>query len=87
MIQGRLDGYRQELASGKALSAEQKLACTHYEEVLQTLELAREFTKQFETIAVETNKEEKKRKKREVVEKQQSELTRFKELVTIQVSD
>ena len=57
-----------------------------YDEVIATLDLSREFIAAFDKIAVETSKEEKKRKKREIFEKQQFELTRFKELFTIQVS-
>ena len=53
--------------------------------MIQNLELARELTKQFDKIASDTSKEEKKRKKREAFEKQQFELTRFKELLTIKV--
>lgn len=57
-----------------------------YDEVIATLDLSREFIAAFDKIAVETSKEEKKRKKREIFEKQQFELARFKELFTIQVS-
>lgn len=57
-----------------------------YDEVIATLDLSREFIAAFDKIAVETSKEEKKRKKREIFEKQQFELSRFKELFTIQVS-
>ena len=73
------------MARGKSLDAEQRLAVARYDEVIQNLELARELTKQFDKIASDTSKEEKKRKKREAFEKQQFELTRFKELLTIKV--
>lgn len=80
----KLDGYREELAKGKGLAEDQKLAVARYEEVLATLDLSREFIAAFDKIAAETSKEEKKRKKREIFEKQQVELIRFKELFTIQ---
>jgi len=80
----KLDGYREELAKGRGLAEDQKLAVARYDEVIATLDLSREFITAFDKIAVETSKEEKKRKKREIFEKQQSELVRFKELFTIQ---
>jgi len=80
----KLDGYREELAKGRGLAEDQKLAVARYDEVIATLDLSREFIAAFDKIAVETSKEEKKRKKREIFEKQQFELSRFKELFTIQ---
>jgi len=80
----KLDGYREELAKGRGLAEDQKLAVARYDEVIATLDLSREFIAAFDKIAVETSKEEKKRKKREIFEKQQFELARFKELFTIQ---
>ena len=53
---------------------------------MATLDLTREFIQQFEKIAIETSKEEKKRKKKESFERTQQELARFKELLAIQVS-
>lgn len=80
MSQVRLDGYREILATGKSLDSEQKAAVAKFDEVCQNLELARELAKQFDKIAQDTSKEEKKRKKREIFEKQQAELARFKEV-------
>ena len=86
VLQVKLDLYRQELSNGKSLDEDQKKAVSHYDEVVKVLELAREFTTQFEKIANETSKEEKKRRKREIHERQQHELSRFNQLLTIQVS-
>ncbi|XP_046441352.1 caprin homolog isoform X2 [Daphnia pulex] len=80
----RLDGYREELARGKGLSEEQQRATDRYDEVVANLELTKEFLTAFEKIGSETSKEEKKRKKKEIFERQQYELSRFKELFTIQ---
>jgi hypothetical protein len=49
------------------------------------LELTKEFLTAFEKIGSETSKEEKKRKKKEIFERQQFELSRFKDLFIIQV--
>jgi hypothetical protein len=84
-LQIRLDGYREELARGKGLSEEQQRATDRYDEVVANLELTKEFLTAFEKIGSETSKEEKKRKKKEIFERQQYELSRFKELFTIQV--
>ncbi|KAI9561812.1 hypothetical protein GHT06_012773 [Daphnia sinensis] len=80
----KLDGYREELARGKGLSDEQQRAADRYDEVVANLELTKEFLTAFEKIGIETSKEEKKRKKKEIFEKQQHELSRFKELFIIQ---
>lgn len=67
------------------MSDEQQRAADRYEEVVANLELTKEFLTAFEKIGIETSKEEKKRKKKEIFEKQQHELARFKELFIIQV--
>lgn len=73
------------MAKGKTLSEEQQLATARYGEVIANLELTREFITAFDKIGSETSKEEKKKKKKEQVEKQQAELSRFKEIFMIQV--
>lgn len=50
------------------------------------MDLTREFINAFDKIGIETSKEEKKRKKKEIVDRQQFELARFKEVFMIQVN-
>lgn len=67
------------------MSEEQQTAASRYNEVVANLELTREFITAFDKIGIETSKEEKKRKKKEIFERQQFEVTRFKEVLMIQV--
>lgn len=86
LLQGKLDGYREEASKGKKLSEDKQQAVAHFNEVVATLDLTREFIQQFEKIGIDASKEEKKRKKKESFERAQLELTRLKELFTIQVT-
>lgn len=61
------------------------MAAARYNEVVANLDLTREFITAFEKIALETTKEEKKRKKKEAGDRKQAELVRLKELLTLQV--
>jgi len=56
----KLESYRDLQKSGKDLNADQKTAVAKYDEVVQTLEFARDLAKQFMSIALVTEKEEKK---------------------------
>jgi len=58
--QNKLDGYKKEEESGKELSSEQKRAMDKYEEVMQNLDLSKDFFKQFQTIANAASKEAKR---------------------------
>jgi len=44
----KLDGYREELAKGRGLAEDQKLAVARYDEVIATLDLSREFIAAFD---------------------------------------
>lgn len=81
-----MDGYREELAKGRSLVEDQQQAVLRYNEVVANLDLTREFITAFDKIAVETSKEEKKRKQKEAADKQQQDIARLKEVFTFQVT-
>lgn len=80
-----MDGYREEQSKGKKLSAEILQAVSHFDEVVATLELARSLIQEFEKIAIDSSKDEKKKKAQEHADRKQSELTRLKDVLSIQV--
>jgi len=80
----KLDGYRDKQKSGKELDKDQIEAVAKYDEVIQTLEFAREFAKQFAALAVESAKYMKKQSRKEAVERAQQELARTREILIIQ---
>lgn len=62
--QSKLESYRDLEKAGKELSADRKIAVSKYGEVAQTLEFAREFSKQILQIATVSEKELKKKQKK-----------------------
>lgn len=80
----KLDGYRADSQRGKELNADQKLAISKYEEVLQTLEFARELSGQFKTLIQEEDKNRKKLQKKEQLEKAKSEAQKLAQVLEIQ---
>lgn len=58
-IQSKLEGYQDLRISGKNLTADQEVAISKYEEVVQCLLCAQEFLKQIQGIAVVWDKEQK----------------------------
>lgn len=56
--------YRDLQKSGKDLNADQKVAVAKYDEVNQTLEFARDLSKQITNIALSAEREAKKQAKR-----------------------
>lgn len=75
----KLDGYRDEKNKGKVLNEDQKAAVAKYDEVIGTLEFARELTTQFKTMAVD---EEKARKKQLKKENQERHITEIKKIAS-----
>jgi caprin-1 len=67
------------------LNDDQKLAISKYEEVLQTLDFARELSGQFKTLIVEEDKTKKKLLKKEQLEKAKSEAQKLAQVLEIQV--
>ena len=59
-MQGKLDGYRADRERGKTLNEDQKAAIEKYDEVIGTLEFARELSGQFAKLVVDEDKERKK---------------------------
>lgn len=84
-MQGKLESYRElEKSTNKELSAEQKIAVCKYGEVAQTLEFAREISKQILQIAVVSEKELKKKQKRDETSRKNAETSKVREVLMIQ---
>lgn len=60
LLQTKLESYRAIQFSGKELSQDQKTAVAKYNEVAQSLELARDFVKQLSQLSSNYEKEVKK---------------------------
>ena len=80
----KLESYRQLQSSGKDLNQDQKTAIAKYEEVVQTLEFARDLCKQFLGIATVSEKEAKKQARKEIAAKSHSELSKIREVLLVQ---
>lgn len=70
--------------TGKDLSADQKVAILKYDEVAMTLDFAREFAKQIEKIVVTSEKDLKKKQKKDETLKKQNETSKIREVLIIQ---
>lgn len=79
-----MESYRDTEKSGKELSNDQKVAVSKYNEVTQTLEFAREFQKQILQIATVSEKELKKKQKKDETAKRQNEANKIREVLVIQ---
>lgn len=75
-MQAKLESYRELQNSGKDLNQDQKIAVAKYEEVVQTLEFARDLCKQFLSIATGSEKDAKKQARKEAAAKSQAELAK-----------
>merc|ERR1712013_944659 len=63
---GKLDAYRDTLQRGKSLNEDQQAAVAKYDEVIGTLEFARELSGQFTKLALDEAKDKKKMMKKEL---------------------
>merc|ERR1719422_1919072 len=81
---GKLDGYRADYQRGKTLNDDQKAAIAKYDEVLQTLEFARELSSQFKTLAIEEEKTRKKQIKKDLQERNKAEIERIASTIEVQ---
>lgn len=81
---GKLDSYRALQNEGKTLQAEQLSAVAKYDEVMQTLEFARDLSKSFTAIQVETARQTKKQARTEAFVKTVSDRARIKEVLIVQ---
>jgi len=82
--QARLDGYRELQKNGTQLTADQQDAVKKYDEVMHSLDLAKEFSKQFAQIAKEANREAKREAKRTAFLRVQQEANKIREVLIIQ---
>ncbi|KAJ8947517.1 hypothetical protein NQ318_004994 [Aromia moschata] len=73
----KLESYRELQNAGKELNADQKTAVAKFNEVINTLDFARDLCKQFLGIATVSEKEVKKLAKKEAAAKYQAELARL----------
>ncbi|GJQ86618.1 hypothetical protein Trydic_g15722, partial [Trypoxylus dichotomus] len=80
----KLESYRELQNSGKDLNQDQKTAIAKYDEVVQTLEFAREQYKQFLSIATSSEKEAKKQARKDAVARSQVELAKVREVLLVQ---
>lgn len=80
----KLESYKQLQNSGKDLNQDQKTAIAKYNEVVQTLEFARDLCKQFLGIATVSEKEAKKQARKEISAKSHSELAKIREVLLVQ---
>lgn len=79
-----MDGYRESSRRGKTLNEDQLAAVSKYEEVLQTLEFARELRDQFKAMSQEDEKQRKKQQKKELVEKAKGETKKVASILEMQ---
>ncbi|KAG5882110.1 hypothetical protein JTB14_016873 [Gonioctena quinquepunctata] len=80
----KLESYKELQNAGKELNADQKTAVAKFNEVINTLDFARDLCKQFLGIAVASEKEAKKIAKKEAAAKYQAELARLREILLVQ---
>merc|ERR1719180_678293 len=80
---GKLDGYREDKRRGKELNEDQKAAVAKYDEVVGTLDFARELTGQFTKLASDDAKDRKKQAKREQQEKARQELAKVAYMLSV----
>ena len=69
-----MDSYRETLQRGKPLNEDQQAAVAKYDEVLGTLEFARELSGQFTKLATDEARDKKKMVKKEQQERAKVEL-------------
>lgn len=80
----KLESYRELQNSGKDLNQDQKVAVAKYDEVVQTLDFARDLCKQFQTIAAVADKESKKVARKEASARSQQEIAKVREILLVQ---
>ncbi|GLV35799.1 Caprin [Carabus blaptoides fortunei] len=80
----KLESYRELQNSGKDLNQDQRVAVAKYDEVVQTLEFARDLCKQFQGIAVLADKDAKKVARKEAAARSQQELAKVREVLLVQ---
>merc|ERR1712013_89178 len=80
---GKLDAYRDTLQRGKSLNEDQQAAVAKYDEVIGTLEFARELSGQFTKLALDEAKDKKKMMKKEQQERAKVELIKVNYVLSV----
>jgi len=80
---GKLDAYRDTLQRGKPLNEDQQAAVAKYDEVIGTLEFARELSGQFTKLALDEAKDKKKMMKKEQQERAKVELIKVNYVLSV----
>eukprot|EP00092_Neocalanus_flemingeri_P013843 GFUD01014934.1.p1 GENE.GFUD01014934.1~~GFUD01014934.1.p1 ORF type:complete len:703 (-),score=275.86 GFUD01014934.1:953-3061(-) len=80
---GKLDAYRDTLERGKTLNEDQQAAVAKYDEVIGTLEFARELSGQFNKLAIDEAKDKKKMMRKEQQEKARVELVKVTYVLSV----
>lgn len=82
--QAKLETYRDMEKAGKELNGDMKVAVAKYGEVAQTLEFARDFAKQILQIATVSEKDLKKKQKKDETARKQGDISRIREVLIMQ---
>nr|CAD7572328.1 unnamed protein product [Timema californicum] len=83
----KIEQYEAEQKSGKNLNSDQLLAVSKKDEVMQTLEFARDLSKSFNILALDTAKAQKKQARKEALERNQQDIAKVKEILLVQLAD
>jgi caprin-1 len=81
---GKLESYQERQRGGDELNQDQLEAVARYDGVIQSLELARELQKNYQSMSSDIEKSSKKLAKREKFERTQRDVSRTKELLKLQ---
>ncbi|XP_026747273.1 caprin homolog [Trichoplusia ni] len=79
----KLTSYRDLQKAGKELNSDQKVAVAKYDEVAQTLEFARDLSKQITSIAVSAEREAKKKTSKEAWVRYAADTNKIREVLLI----
>ncbi|XP_049864900.1 caprin-1-like [Pectinophora gossypiella] len=79
----KLTSYRDLQKAGKELNSDQKVAVAKYDEVAQTLEFARDLSKQVSAIATSAEREAKKQAKKEAWVRYAADTSKIREVLLI----
>ncbi|KAF9824226.1 hypothetical protein SFRURICE_019906 [Spodoptera frugiperda] len=79
----KLTSYRDLQKAGKELNSDQKVAVAKYDEVAQTLEFARELSKQVASIATSAEREAKKQAKKDAWVRYAAETSKIREVLLV----
>ncbi|ESN90255.1 hypothetical protein HELRODRAFT_194645 [Helobdella robusta] len=80
----KLDLYRSKEKEGGILDKDQQEAISKYDCVVQNLEFSKDIQKQFQAISADSEKVLRKQAKRDKIERQNQEISRFKEILKLQ---